>query len=222
MKKFLSTLVFTLIAFLSYSQRVYNTEQKAAMDILHDKMKAFKESKNDTTYIKGNSVKGFYYVRFERGDQEPDIDKEIFAAKVGDVVGPYPGDSFVYIFKVIEFENLDAVNVDKIFLYWKGNKADTSAYNKYVNKYRDAIRTNKDIAKMAVKDEKMISQRKKELGYIFEGQTDVMHYEDAFKLTINEPKFIKTQDGGYFLVLKEEKKKVPYKVKLLPVVKSVY
>jgi len=222
MKKIIFAIISLLICEVSYAQMSLTAAEKQAMDWLQTKTKAFKASKNDSLFIVSNSEKPYYIVRFSPGDQKEDIDKEIFAAKVGDIVGPFRGDSFCYSFKVKKFsEPLTRVKADLIQFVPKSFK-DEAEIKKYIDKYTALIKKDdKEVFKIALKDEEKLALKRKDLGWIWETQTDKEYYEQVYAAEKGEPVVIRNAKGIFILNITAEKQEAPYKVELVPLVKKI-
>jgi peptidyl-prolyl cis-trans isomerase D len=222
MKKVVFALIFLLICQTSFAQMSLTAAEKQAMDWLQTKTKAFKASKNDSLFIVNNSEKPYYTVKFSPGDQKEDIDREIFSAKVGEIVGPFRGDSFCYSFKVKKFsEPMIRVKAELIQFIPKSFK-DEAELKKYIDKYVALIKKDdKEVYKIALKDEEKLALRRKDLGWIWEHQTDKEYYEQVYAAEKGEPVVIRGPKGIFILNVTSEKEKAPYKVELIPLVKKI-
>ncbi|WP_028978980.1 hypothetical protein [Sporocytophaga myxococcoides] len=222
MKKIVFAIISLLIYKVSFAQMSLTPKEKQAMDWLQTKTKAFKASKNDSLFVVNNSEKPYYIVRFSPGDQKEDIDKEIFAAKVGDIVGPFRGDSFCYSFKVKKFsEPLNRVKADLIQFIPKSFK-DEAEIKKYIDKYTALVKKDdKEVYKIALKDEEKLALKRKDLGWIWENQTDKEYYEQVYAAEKGEPVVIRNAKGIFILNITAEKQEAPYKVELVPLVKKI-
>ncbi|MFN3404583.1 MAG: hypothetical protein ACK40G_10845 [Cytophagaceae bacterium] len=223
MKSKLFTLIIgLLVTVYGNAQMSYTPSEKKAMDALQEKITSFKKASNDSMFVVGNSDKGFYYVSFHSGDQKEDIDKEIFSAKVGDVVGPFRGDTFCYIFKVVAFsDTLNRAKANLIHFKPKEFKSQQEL-DKTIEKYLDALRKGKDVFAMAVKEDQKLSLKKKDLGWYWETISEEKEYfNEVFSTKKGDPLLIKNSQGIFFLDVVEEKKPAAFKVMLIPVVKKI-
>lgn len=222
MKKVVFAIISLLICKTSFAQMSFTPAEKQAMDWLQTKTKAFKASKNDSLFIANNSEKPFYVVHFSPGDQKEDIDREIFSAKVGDIVGPFRGDSFCYSFKVKNFsEPMTRAKADLIQFIPKSFK-DEAEIKKYIDKYTALIKKDdKEVFKIALKDEEKLALKRKDLGWIWQNQTDKEYYEQVYAAEKGEPVVIRNAKGIFILNITAEKQEAPYKVELVPLVKKI-
>src|SRR5690606_19350944 len=134
--------VFLLSSTLGFGQYVKDSQEKA-LEYLQSKKAAFKSAPNDSIYILKNSDGAFKYYVFHRGDQEEDIEEQIYGAKVGDVVGPFKGgDTSAFLFKVKSYEQYALRSRAKL-IYIRSNKEskqDRASSRSLTIKYHDYLR----------------------------------------------------------------------------------
>lgn len=215
----LSFVLFILLTFTTQAQ--YKDPQERAVEYLEKKKAEFQNAPNDSLYIIKNSDAGFNYFIFHRGDQEEDIEEQIYSSKVGSVVGPFKGgDTSAYLFKVISFEKF--ANRSKAKLIYirsnKDDKQDTASVRKLTEKYYDYIKKGKDVKIHAHKEEVRLVF--KDLKWFYQDE-DIQkeYYKEVMGIEKGGIKIIETKQGPAILQITNSKERAPYKVKLLAIVK---
>src|SRR4051794_22388777 len=84
--------LFLLLSSWNVQAQYFRDSQTEAMNYLEQKKTDFKNSTNDSSFIIQFSDAPFKYYKFSRGDQQQDIEEQIYKGAVGDVVGPFRGD----------------------------------------------------------------------------------------------------------------------------------
>lgn len=219
-------LVFTFLllsTFNIYGQYVKDSQEKA-LEYLAAKKTAFQNAANDSVFIVQNGDGQFKYYTFHRGDQEEDIEEQVYGAKTGDVVGPFKGgDSSAFLFKVISYEQ-EATRSKAKLIYIRSNKEsqqDTASVRKLTEKYFAYISKGKDVKIRAHKEEVRLVF--KDLGWFYEGGSEEDKKKEYFDLVTNmgtgDTSIIETEQGPAILQVLNSKEKTHYKVKLVAVIK---
>ena len=222
MKNLLQILFLILIcATQAFSQKMRDSQAKA-LDSLTKLKESWKGSPNDSVFIAEHSHDKFRYHLFHRGDQEEDIEEQIYAAKAGDVVGPFRGyDSSNYLFKVISFEEyILRSRASLIYIKAEGpRELDTATVNKLAIKYTEALKKGKDIKAMAAKDKVRLVY--KDLKWYYENDQEKEYWNLVYGPEKGAATMVTTPDHGAAIIqITVSKEKTPYRVRLIELVKK--
>jgi hypothetical protein len=216
-------IILLLIVFVSITAKgqFMSESQGKALDTLTKLKPLFQKTTNDSLFIaKHSDEKKYRYYFFVRGDQEEDIEETIYNTKPGEVAGPFKGENKSnFLFKVISFEGYSTrTRATLMYLKSDDNKQDTTALRKLAKKYAGLIAQGKNAKEQADKDKvRLISS---DLKYYYEEQKDKEYYDLVFKGDKGKTFVVDSEHGPAILVITGKKEKVPYKVKLIAVVKK--
>ncbi|MBX9850296.1 MAG: hypothetical protein K2X86_00890 [Cytophagaceae bacterium] len=222
MKNLFQVLILVLIfSTQAFSQKMRDSQAKA-LDSLTKLKESWKATSNDSVFIAEHSHDKFRNHLFHRGDQEEDIEEQIYNAKPGDVVGPFRGyDSSNYLFKVIAFEEyILRSKANLIYIKAEGTRdLDTATVTKLALKYSEALKKGKDIKAMAAKDKVRLAY--KDLKWYYENDMDKEYWSQVYNSEKGNAKVVKTSDHGSAIIyVTVSKEKTPYRVRLIELVKK--
>jgi len=217
-KKILLSLLL-IGALLKLNAQHFTLEETKAIKYLESIKEPFKTTKNDSLYVVEHSDEKFEYLNFVAGDHAADIEEQIYTAKPGDVVGPFRGiDTLHYIFKIVSYEDTFRMRGISITIRPKDMTGwDSTKLKKMTEKYRDAIKKNKDYRKMADKDD--LTVRLKNLGWYYATQNNKEFFKDIFDAKKDDVLIVKTRNGPVLIQIINEKQKVHYKTRVIPISK---
>jgi peptidyl-prolyl cis-trans isomerase D len=219
-KSIITTFIGIIFCLPAYCQLEYYTEEeKAALKWLESKIGEFKNAPNDSVFVSQNSESTFHYVNLQRGDQERDIEQNIYNSQPGNVVGPFHGGKDNYLLKIISYQYKPMVKVGQIKIIPK-ESADTSDLSKVIDKLTKSLSDDKQLHKIALKNSKHWSIRiNDDTDEYWEGERGKEAYDKLFNGKKDDYVIIKKEKETKILRVKEEKKEAPYRVKAIPLVK---
>ncbi|HEX8545759.1 MAG TPA: peptidylprolyl isomerase [Cytophagaceae bacterium] len=214
-----------------YSQKMFKVQGNEAWDYLVSKKEDFKAAINDSLFVTKNGDKPYRYVYLRRGDQEQDVEEVIYKSNPGDVVGPFPGEDYNYLFKIRSLDSIkQRISAKHIFIL-KGGKAkrDSLSANKIAIKVKDALekgelfdevfKANSDnFASFAALYGVTGNYAKGGLGWIWEDQTLPEFFQPLNNANTGDIIIINTRYAVHVVIV-GEKEKGPSKATLVPLVK---
>jgi len=215
-KKMLLSLLF-IGTLLTVKAQHFTPEEAKAIKYLESIKEPFKTTKNDSLFVIQHSAEKFEYLNFVAGDHAADIEEQIYSARPGDVVGPFRGiDTLHYIFKIVSYEDTTRMRGISIIIRPADMTGwDSTKLKKMTEKYREAIKKGKDYRKMADKDN--LTVRLKNLGWYYANQTNKEFFKDIFNEKKDDVVIIKTRNGPVLVQIINEKQKVHYKTRVIPI-----
>lgn len=214
-------ILLTLALYLPAKAQFMRESQSRALDTLQKLKPLFKAAANDSVFVSQYSDNPYKTVLFYRGDQEPDIEEQIYKTRVGDVAGPFRGEGTTnYLFKVVKVEEYCLRNkAEIIYLKFKDlDKWDPEKITKLANKYSEELEKGKDIEKLAEKDDVRLIV--KDLGWFYEKDSTRQYFHQVFKAEKNQTFVVNTEHGSAVLHVTQPKERTAFRIRLIPLVRK--
>lgn len=228
---FLTYLVLSLNHF-AISQKMFKVQGNEAWDYLLSKKVDFKAASNDSLFVVQNGDKAFRYVYLRRGDQETDVEEVIYKSNPGDVVGPFPGEDYNYLFKIRSLDSIkQRISAKHVFILKGGKgKRDSLQANKIAVKVKESLekgelfdevfKANSDNFSSFITAYGVTGKNyaKGGLGWIWEDQTLPEFFQPLSSANTGDIVIINTRYAVHVVIV-GEKEKGPSKATLIPLVK---
>jgi len=214
------------------SQKMFKVQGNEAWDYLLSKKLDFKTAINDSIFVVQNGDKPFRFVYLRRGDQENDVEEVIYKSNPGDVVGPFPGEDYNYLFKIRSLDSIkQRISAKHVFILKGGKgKRDSLQANKIASKVKESLekgelfdevfKANSDnftpfITQYGVTGK---NYSKGGLGWIWEDQTLPEFFQPLRTANTGDIIIVNTRYAVHVVIV-GEKERGPSKATLIPLVK---
>lgn len=223
--------LFLLNSNLAISQKMFKVQGNEAWDYLLGKKEEFKAAADDSIFVTKFGDKPYRHVFLRRGDQEQDVEEVIYKSNPGDVVGPFPGEDYNYLFKIRSLDSIkQRISAKHVFIL-KGGKAkrDSVSANKVALKVKDALEKGELFDEVFKANSDNFTSfasaygvtgnfAKGGLGWIWEDQTLPEFFQPLNSANTGDIIIINTRYAVHVVIV-GEKERGPSKATLVPLVK---